>query len=280
MRNRSQPVAAAPILKWAGGKRRLLGQYEKHFPTEFGSYFEPFVGGGAVFFWLRERGLLQGKRVVLNDINPELVNFYQVLRDQCDELIKELEIHAKKHDSDYYYEVRARDRNSLHPVAQAARLLYLNRTCFNGLYRVNSKGEFNVPVGRYKAPRICDPERLQKASEALHQAEIRLGGFGQVADEAQPGDLVYFDPPYVPLNTTSSFTAYTRENFRPEEQAELARTFRELSQRKVKVLLSNSDTPEVQSLYAQFQQVPILAPRAINSKGDRRQKVTELLVLS
>lgn len=253
-----------------------MKQYEEHFPTEFGSYFEPFVGGGAVFFWLHEQGLLQGKNVVLNDINPELHNFYSVLQTDCEELIRKLAEHQRRHGHDYYYRIRKQSPRKA--VFRAARLLYLNRTCFNGLYRVNQKGQFNVPMGRYKNPLICDEEGLRAASEALRGARITLGSFKDAVSEAKKGDLVYFDPPYVPLNPTSSFTSYTKENFGLKDQQELANTFAELVQRGVKVLLSNSDTPLVKELYEEFHQYQILAPRAINSKAEKRQKISELLI--
>jgi len=267
---------AAPVLKWAGGKRRLLKQYEEHFPAEFGSYFEPFVGGGAVFFWLYEQGLLNQKNVVLNDINPELHNFYSVLQTECEELIQKLAEHQRRHNHEHYY--RVRQQKPRKAVFRAARLLYLNRTCFNGLYRVNQKGQFNVPMGRYKNPLICDAEGLRAASRALQGARITLGTFKEAVSEAKKGDLVYFDPPYVPLNPTSSFTSYTKENFGLEDQQELAATYADLVQRGVNVLLSNSDTPLVQELYQEFQQYRILAPRAINSKAEKRQKISELLI--
>ena len=271
---------ATPVLKWAGGKRRLLSQYEPYFPTEFGSYYEPFFGGGAVFFWLFSKGLLQDSSVLLSDVNPELVNFYTILRDDCEALIEKLRGHHRRHDHDYYYKTRKMKQRQMKPVNRAARLMYLNRTCFNGLYRVNSKGEFNVPMGRYKNPLICDPPGLRAASSALGPASFKLSGFQEATAGAKPGDLVYFDPPYVPLNTTSSFTSYTRENFTLADQQELAQTFRELAERGVKVCLSNSDTPVVRELYEGFDQHVIMAPRAINSKADRRQKVSELLIVS
>jgi len=276
----SSTASAAPVLKWAGGKRRLLAQYEPYFPEEFRRYFEPFFGGGAVFFWLFSRGMLDDTPVFLNDVNPELVNFYSVLRDDCESLIEKLEEHAKRHGKDYYYNTRAKKQRQMKPVNRAARLMYLNRTCFNGLYRVNSKGEFNVPMGRYKNPLICDPAGLRAASAALQHGTFSRGCFEAAVSGAQAGDLVYFDPPYVPLNTTSSFTSYTRENFTLDDQKRLAETFRELAARGVKVSLSNSDTPIVRELYKGFEQHVIMAPRAINSKADRRQKVSELLVVS
>jgi DNA adenine methylase len=231
-----------------------------------------------VFFWLFNQGRLQDKRVVLNDINPELVNFYRVLQNDCPALIVKLTEHQQLHGAEYFYEVRDLDAKELEPVSRAARLMYLNRTCFNGLYRVNSKGQFNVPLGRYKNPNVCDAQGLQAASEALSQAEIFQGSYLEIVQQAEAGDLVYFDPPYVPLNTTSSFTSYTKEKFGLQAQEELAKTFASLAQRGVHVLLSNSDTPLVRELYEPFRKKKIKASRAINSKASRRQKVSELLI--
>jgi len=258
----------------------LLEQYQPHFPEAFGSYFEPFLGGGAVYFWLHSQQKLVERKSVLNDINPELVNFYSVLKNDCEVLIEKLRYHDKHHKTEYYYKVRSQNQARMKPVNRAARLLYLNRTCFNGLYRVNSKGQFNVPMGRYKKPRICDADGLRAASMALQSTEISQGRFKLCVAAAKAGDLVYFDPPYVPLTTTASFTSYTKENFGLSDQEELAETFARLAQEGVKVLLSNSDTPLVRELYKDFKQHTILAPRAINSRADRRQKVTELLIES
>lgn len=269
-----------PVLKWAGGKRRLLPAFEEIFPSEFGNYFEPFFGGGAVFFWLFGRGALQRKSVTVNDINPELVNFYSVLVNDCEGLIEKLRQHSRSHSEKYYYKIRAMTQTRMQPTNRAARLMYLNRTCFNGLYRVNSKGQFNVPLGRYKNPRICDEQGLRAASAALAEVNFREGTYKDAVAKAKAGDLVYFDPPYVPLNPTSSFTSYTKENFGKRDQEELAATFSELAERGVKVLLSNSDTPLVRELFQDFKLHQLMAPRAINSKADRRQKVAELLVES
>lgn len=271
-------LAVAPVLKWAGGKRRLLEQFRAHFPNQFGDYHEPFVGGGAVFFWLHKRGLLLDKAVFLNDINPELVNLYSVLRSDCERLIEELTKHKKLHGEEYYYQVRAQKLRS--PLKRAARLVYLNRTCFNGLYRVNSKGEFNVPMGRYKDPNICEEEKLRAAALALNGVHLSEGSYLSCVERAKPGDLVYFDPPYIPLNATAYFTSYTKENFSLRDQEQLAETFAQLARRGVKVLLSNSDTSEVRNLYKEFEQVQIYVSRAINSKADGRRKISELLIKS
>jgi DNA adenine methylase len=272
---------AEPVLKWAGGKRRLVEQYASHFPGKFGHYHEPFFGGGAVYFWLWSQGRLQGKSCGLSDINPELVNFYRVLKSQSEALYALLQEHQARHAEEHYYEVRRRPPAELDPVQRAARLLYLNRTCFNGLYRENSRGEFNVPMGRYSKPRIFHQVGLDAARQALQSATLQQAPYHAVEDEAQPGDLVYFDPPYQPLSTTASFTSYTQHDFNEQDQADLASLFHRLRQRKVRVLLSNSDCPLIRQLYKSrgVKQIEIQAARAINSKADRRQKITELLIV-
>lgn len=277
---RASASHAQPALKWAGGKRRLLSQYEAYFPTEFGSYFEPFLGGGAIFFWLWNRRLLDGKAIHLSDLNQDLVNFYTALRDQPKPLFDRLKTHKKQHCEEYYYKIRAQNKNRLNKVNRAARLLYLNRTCFNGLYRENAKGQFNVPMGRYKNPRIFDPEGLESASGALQHAIIQSRPYSSIEELARPGDLVYLDPPYAPLNETANFTAYTKDNFRLQDQENLAELFARLSERGVQVRLSNSNSPLVRELYKNFEQVEVMAPRAINSKASSRQKISELLILS
>lgn len=268
----ASPLSARPFLKWAGGKGQLLAQYHGFYPTQYGRYFEPFLGGGAVFFDLGPR------RAVLSDVNPELVNVYECVRDRVDRLIPLLQEHQRRHDREHYYRVRARVPR--HRIQRAARLLYLNKTCFNGLYRENAKGQFNVPMGRYHNPRICDPDLLQAAAQALAGVEIHRRPFTEVVHQAQPGDFVYFDPPYFPLSPTSSFTAYSRYAFGEPEQIQLRDTFVHLAQRGVQVMLSNSDCPLIQDLYSSWPRHPIAATRAINSKADRRGKITELLITS
>lgn len=268
-----------PVLKWAGGKRRLLGQYADHLPKRFSHYHEPFLGGGAVYFWLKKLGRLKKKQVWLSDVNPELVNFYRTLQSRCEELIALLSGHQEQHGEEHYYKVRGQQPSSLDEVSRAARLLYLNRTCFNGLYRENSRGEFNVPIGRYHNPRILDPNGLRAASKALQECSLLEQPYLAVEERAQTGDLVYFDPPYQPLNPTSSFTSYTQHDFNEDDQRELSELFARLAKRKVRVMLSNSDAPLIRELYQKFRQVDIQAARAINSKAERRQKITELLIL-
>lgn len=263
---------ARPFLKWAGGKGQLIPQYQPYFPATYQTYYEPFLGGAAIFFHL------QPKRSVLTDINPELVNVYVCIRDQVEPVIRELTHHQNNHCRDYYY--RLRSDHSEDPVFRAARLIYLNKTCFNGLYRENAKGAFNVPIGRYHNPTICNPDLLRSAAQALQGAEIAVREFWQVNHFASPQDFVYFDPPYHPISPTSSFTAYSRYTFAESEQIKLSHTFRALADRGVRVLLSNSDCPFVRELYEGFSIQPISASRAINSKGNQRGKISEVLITS
>jgi DNA adenine methylase len=265
-------VPPRPFLKWVGGKGQLLSQYEAFFPQRFATYYEPFLGGGAVFFKLLPA------QAVLTDINPELVNVYGCVRDQVEAVIAALEHHSQQHSQDYYYQVRA--TVSAEPVAQAARLIYLNKTCYNGLYRENSRGQFNVPMGRYKAPKICHPELLRAVSQALHHTQIIRQPFDAVLAQAQAGDFVYFDPPYYPISLTSRFTEYSRYAFTEADQRHLRDTFAELADRGVHVMLSNSDCPFIRELYQDFSIQTISANRAINSNAQKRGKITEVLVTS
>jgi len=269
-----------PFLKWAGGKSWLLRQYAELFPESANVYYEPFVGSGAVFYYLRGHDF--AKRYILSDANPELINVYQMVKQHLSDLLEHLRDHKQNHGEEHYYTVRRLDRNgtweSMGDIQRAARMIYLNRTCYNGLWRVNSKGQFNVPIGSYKNPRIVNEKRLKAAAEALRAADVCERSFETVVDEAQPGDFVYFDPPYVPLNRTSSFTAYSRENFTDADQAVLAEVFRQLDGRGVKVMLSNSDTESVRELYAGFDIRTVKARRAINTDGSKRGHINEVVV--
>ncbi|MBE9136851.1 DNA adenine methylase [Nodosilinea sp. LEGE 07088] len=263
-----------PFLKWAGGKGRLLGQYEPFLPTAIDTYYEPFLGGGAVFFHLAGRM----QRAVLGDINPELVNVYCYVRDQVESLLLHLWEHQRRHSVDYYYQVR-QQHNLRSPLERAARLIYLNKTCYNGLYRENSQGHFNVPIGKYKSPNICDPLLLRAASAALQKAEIRTFSFETLLSRSLSSrDFVYFDPPYHPISPTSSFTSYSRYGFSRDDQQALAHVFSTLAARGQRVMLSNSDCEFIRDLYQGFNLQPILAARAINSRAGQRGKIGELLV--
>ncbi len=261
----------------------MLAQYEAFFPAgPGGAYFEPFVGSGAVFFHLQPRNLFE--RYVLSDANVELVNLYQVVRDQPDALLDCLREHDACHSADHYYAVRALDRDpewaNASPLERAARMLYLNRTCYNGLWRVNGRGHFNVPLGRYRQPDIYRPEKIRAASRALQAATLSAQPFDAVLECAQPGDFIYFDPPYVPVSETANFTHYSADSFGEAEQQRLAEVFAALAARGCQVMLSNSDTPLVRELYADFRIERVNARRAINSKAGRRGAVYEVVVLS
>jgi DNA adenine methylase len=270
------PGIARPFLKWAGGKGRLLAQYEAFFPKVFDTYYEPFLGGGAVFFYLVGRG----QRAMLGDINPELVNVYRCVRDYPQELIQCLRQHQGHHSPAYYYQVR-QERHLPQPVERAARLIYLNKTCYNGLYRENTQGHFNVPLGRYKNPTICDGALLQAAATALQRTEIGVFSFEAILDwPLTPRDFVYFDPPYHPISSTSRFTSYNRYGFSAQDQERLAWVFQQLARRGVPMMLSNSDCALIRELYQGFYLHPIQAPRAINSQANRRGKIGELLITS
>ncbi len=265
-----------PFLKWAGGKGRLLSQYEAFLPAAIDTYYEPFLGGGAVFFHLAGRA----RRAVLGDINPELVNVYCCVRDEVEALIRHLRNHQRWHSPDYYYQVRQQQALPT-PIERAARLIYLNKTCYNGLYRENSQGHFNVPVGNYKNPAICDAPLLRSASTALQIADIQTFSFEALLErQLSARDFVYFDPPYHPISSTSSFTGYSRHGFKGADQARLAELFRTLAAQGLRVMLSNSDCELIRELYQGFNLHPILAARAINSRAARRGKVSELLITS
>ena len=262
-----------PVLKWAGGKARLLPEIVKRLPSRklwTGGYFEPFVGGAAVFFHLVPA------HARLSDWNPELVHLYTVIRDDVEGLIADLGRHM--HDRTYYYAVRAIDPETLSPIERASRTIFLNRTCFNGLYRVNQRGLFNVPFGKYDNPTLCPTDRLRAAAKALEGVSIAQGDFEAAVAEAKRGDFVYFDPPYVPLTPTASFTNYTSSSFGVEAQRRLAQVFTDLGKRGVRCLLSNSDTPLVRELYAGHHIDGVLAPRAISRDGEGRKAVGEVLV--
>ncbi len=285
--NRETDAVAKPFVKWAGGKNQLLDDFQSYYPPtrECGyRYHEPFAGGGAVFFHLHNQDMIQ--KAFLNDSNPELMNAYRVVKKDVDSLIERLTEHAEEFEclgDDYYYEVRSWDRDpemKLSSVEKAARFIFLNRTCYNGLYRVNSRGEFNVPVGRYSNPRIVFEGRLQAVHRALQTVHISQCDFEIVLKNAQPGDFVYFDPPYVPLNDTSYFTSYTKDSFGPDDQKRLAQTYRQLNRRGCYVMLSNSDTEFVKTLYEGFLRRKVDARRSINSRGDSRGDIKEVVVLN
>ena len=265
-------VPARPFLKWAGGKTQLLTHILPWFPDHFNRYFEPFVGGGAVFF------AVQPRKAFLSDVNPNLVDAYLAIRDDVDGVIRHLKRHSAT--EEHFYKVRAQDPAKLSRLQRAARMIFLNRTCFNGLYRVNKSGKFNVPFGKYSNPRICNVENLERVSESLQGTDIRLSSVFDSALRARKGDLVYFDPPYVPLTPTASFTSYTAGGFGQADQVRLAEMFGRLARRGVHVVLSNSDTPLVRDLYKHFHTERVYARRAINSRATGRGRVAEVIVVA
>ncbi len=272
---------ARPFLKWAGGKQQLLPQYAPYFPKITQRYFEPFLGGGAVFFFLWNTGRITG-HATLFDNNLELVNTYQMVRDHMDELIVALVNHKQRHNRAYYYEIRSLDRQDagLSNIERAARTIYLNKTCYNGLYRVNRKGQFNVPMGSYKNPAILDADNLRKASCALQNVQIEVRDFRTAVTLGEPGDFFYFDPPYDPLSKTASFTGYTAGNFSDEDQRDLAEVFEILSGKGCLCMLSNSYTPLILQLYQKFRIEIVLANRAINSDANGRGNIKEVVVMN
>jgi DNA adenine methylase len=276
-------VCPRPFLKWAGGKGQLLPELLRRVDEVpgFGRYHEPFVGGGALFFEMRRSGRLGRRPALLSDTNPNLVDAWLAVRDHVGALIELLREHRARHaalGATHYYQVRGRVPSEF--VERAARVIYLNKTCFNGLFRENSKGEFNVPMGRYADPAICDEENLRACTSALEGVDLAVRPFESVLDFAAAGDLVYFDPPYDPVSATSSFTAYAAGSFGRAEQERLRDVFAALVRRGAHVLLSNSATEFVKSLYVEFPIAEVLATRAVNSKAERRGKIAEALVWS
>jgi len=281
IQNRLFSTNVKPFLKWAGGKRQLLPELLKYIPKDFNNYFEPFLGGGALFFELYNLGFLENKKVYLSDINEELINTYKTIRDNPKELIIKLKEFKTNHNKEFYYKIRELDRDknykNLDNITKSARFIYLNKTCFNGLYRVNKKGYFNVPIGSYKNPNILDEENILAVSKALQNIIIKNFDYKEILKEVQSNDFIYLDPPYHPLNETSSFTSYTKNEFLQKEQIELFKTLKELSN-KCFVLKSNSDTDFINKLYKDFKIEKILANRAINSKATNRGKILEVLI--
>jgi DNA adenine methylase len=269
------PAAVAlPFVKWVGGKRALLPSIKSHLPARFNDYHEPFLGGGAVFFAVGSKA----KKAFLSDRNLDLVITYRVIIEEPTHLIERLRQHAEAHQEnahDHYYEVRAAEPTE--PVEVAARFIYLNKTCFNGLYRVNRRGQFNVPIGSYKNPNIVQEENILACHQALKNAVIKIGNFDSITP--RKGDLVYFDPPYHPLNDTS-FTAYTQDNFHDVNQIELRDFALRLHKQGVFVMLSNSHCDFIRDLYASkvFKKHIVQAPRSVNSKADARGAVDEYLI--
>jgi DNA adenine methylase len=278
LENADPHVAARPFVKWAGGKRTVVPHLIARLPERIRTYHEPFVGGGALFWALAAERRFD--RAVLCDCNARLVRTYCAVRDRVDDVVERLRAMADGHGPAAFQQVRAvaiDDEDD--DAAVAAWLVYLNKTAYNGLYRVNQDGRFNVPIGSYKNPQICDEPNLRACSRLLENVEIVEADFGAVSARAKPGDAVYFDPPYVPLSSTASFTAYTPNGFGIAEQVRLRDDAVRLNERGVAVVLSNHDTPETRSLYEDhFPIKRIEVSRPINARADRRGAVHELVI--
>ncbi len=267
----------SPIVKWVGGKRQLLPEIKKYVPKKMSTYYEPFVGGGAVLFDI------QPSKAIINDINSELINLYQVVKDDVDALIEDLSKH--KNESEYFYEIRSLDRNpisykNLTNIERASRIHYLNKTCYNGLFRVNQAGQFNSPFGRYKNPNIENPIILRAVSKYFNEAniEFRNMDFEDAIKGIRKGAFVYFDPPYDPVSDSANFTGYAKGGFDRDEQIRLKKLCDRLSKRGVKFLLSNASTDFILELYKDYEIEIIQAKRSINSNGGARGEVDEVLV--
>jgi len=270
---------AKPIFQWVGGKREMLAQYAPYIPKSFNTYWEPFAGGAALFFSLRP------ENARLNDSNPELIRSYEAIRDNVDMVIRALAELRKKHSLDLYMDVRSLDRRlsvlrDIPAYETAVRMIYLNQTCFNGLYRVNKLGQFNVPIGSSLNRVICDPMALIAAQETLEHTKLTNLDFERHLDEARAGDFIYLDPPYHPVSEYSDFTRYTKERFYKFDQIRLRNVFQKLANRGCKVMLSNSDTAFIRDIYQDFPIHQVFSARNLNSRAEKRGKISELLITS
>ena len=272
-----------PFAKWAGGKGRVAQHVLRRLPDKIGTYYEPMVGGGAIFFELVRAERIE--QAVIADLNPDLMNAWSAIKRDVEGLIKELGSGRYRYDKAVFLKIRDMDRKpgfaETDGLKKAARFIYLNRTCFNGLYRVNAEGHFNAPFGRYKDPVICDAKNLRAVSEALKKCQILLADFDPAVNGAGKGDAAYFDPPYIPISKTSNFTGYTAEGFTLEDHQRLARAFARLAKKGARVVLTNSSAPEAEELYRQFDVDWITGGRSIGGPADYRKKaVKEMIVFS
>ena len=273
--SRKYTASKGPIIKWVGGKKRLLNELLKRVPSTFGQYIEPFAGGAALFHELSP------SKAILSDFNSDLINTYDAVAWNVEGVIRRLAHHQRKHSEEHFYQMRTRWNARLtkdKSMDRAALFIYLNKTCFNGLWRVNKKGEYNVPMGRYASPTVCDKDSLRAASPRLRRAKLLAGDFRKALQKAKKGDFIYLDPPYQPASKTSNFTSYTESKFGEAEQEILANESFQLAERGVKVLLSNSDTPLIRKLYKKATIERVSCSRAINSNASKRGPVGEVLV--
>lgn len=272
-----ESVSPKPFVKWAGGKSQLLKQFNEYFPARFNNYIEPFVGGGAVFFHLFNAGRLDKRlKAILIDANEELINTFNVIRNNSRTLINILKNNDYIPKKEIFLTIRK--EIPIDPIERAARIIYLNKTCYNGLYRVNRNNEFNAPFGYYKNPTICDAPNLRAVSNALKYAKIIEGDFSICLKYAKKEDFIYFDPPYQPISSTSSFTNYTKYSFSFDEQQKLASVFRILADAGCYVMLSNSDNSEIRKLYKKYNISNVKARRQINCKANGRGAIGELVI--
>ena len=269
----------SPILKWVGGKRQLLKDIVPMIPSDFSTYVEPFFGGGAVMFEI------QPKKAIINDYNSELINVYNTVKNNPEELIEILKKHQENNSSEYFYSIRELDRvdeqySLLTNTEKAARIIYLNKTCYNGLFRVNSSGQFNSPYGKYKKPNIVNEDVVRTMSKYFNTNNVTVlnGDFKEALKGLRKGAFVYFDPPYMPISSSSSFTGYTEKGFNEEKQRELKNECDKLSAKGIKFLQSNSDCEFIRDLYKGYSIKTIKAKRAINSKGSARGEINEVLI--
>lgn len=278
LENTKKNIIVPTFVKWAGGKTQLLSQFEKFFPTQFNRYYEPFLGSGAVFFYLRN--LYPEKEFFLSDNNAELINCYEIVKNDLERLLDLLREHRLKHSKEYYYYQRNMDTTNLSKIESAARFIYLNKTCFNGLFRVNSKGKFNVPIGSYKNPSIFKEKDLIEAHKLLQDVTLKTMLFEEILNFALPDDFIYFDPPYYPLSPTSSFTSYTSASFSEKDQIRLAEVYRELDKKGCLLMLSNSYSEFILELYDGYRIEQVSAKRMINCNGKKRGAIAEAVILN
>lgn len=276
--NNKKNVILSPVVKWVGGKRQLLDDIIPLLPDNFSTYVEPFVGGGALLFEI------QPKKAIVNDLNHELINLYKVIKDNPNELLLLLEEHELNNSEEYFYQIRALDRSEsydqMSDIEKAARIIYLNKTCYNGLFRVNQSGQFNSPYGKYKNPNIVNKPVVLAMANYFQNNNITLlnGDYKLALKKLRKGAFVYFDPPYMPISSSSSFTGYTENGFDKKQQIELKEECDKLNSRGIKFLLSNSDHPFIRDLYKDYEIITVRAKRSINSNSNKRGEINEVLV--
>ncbi len=273
----NQQIENPTFIKWAGGKTQLLRQFSELYPQKFNRYFEIFLGSGAVFFNLKQK--FNPTQSFLFDINEDLINTFKSVRDEVDELIPLLREHRDKDNNREYFNKQREQFNTMKSgLEKAAIFIYLNKTCFNGLYRVNSDGKFNVPFGKYKKPAILQEVKLKMASKLLRGSELSVADFNESMKHAKENDFVYMDPPYFLLTKTASFTAYQKGGFFEKEQKQLSQSFKELDKKGCLLMQSNSDTPFIRELYSDFNILTVKARRAINCIGAKRGVINEIVI--